>query len=81
MERGLHPALTGHSPIDRLAAVRLVKPAIRCNREIKRVANSQSADKPALCICGFRSRSILLHSLQSQRCGAARAVKAAARRN
>jgi hypothetical protein len=45
MERGLHPALTGHSPIDRLAAMRPVKLAIRCNREIKRVANSHNADK------------------------------------
>jgi hypothetical protein len=41
-------ALTGHSPIDRLAAVRPVRPAIRCNREIKRVANSHTADKPVL---------------------------------
>lgn len=43
--------MTAHccrSPTERHAAVRPVIPAIRCNREIKSVVNSQIADKTDL---------------------------------
>ncbi|WP_044036617.1 hypothetical protein [Octadecabacter arcticus] len=41
-------ALTGHSPTDRLAAVRPVEPAIRCECKFWSWSNSQSADFVAL---------------------------------